>query len=92
MNSRTPLFSAAGEKDKTTTPIAKEDGVAYSFGTKDNNNTEQLSQSEFGKYFGYTEEEACVLYIGVYCSETTKCEGEIELDYESKTPKRIYSG
>jgi len=44
------------------------------------------------KDFGYTEEEACVLYIGVYCSETTKCEGEIELDYESKTPKRIYSG
>lgn len=44
------------------------------------------------KDFGYTEDEACVLYIGVYCSEQSRCEGEIELDYESKTPKRIYSG
>jgi hypothetical protein len=44
------------------------------------------------KDFGYAEDDPCVLYIGVNCQEATKCEGEIELDYESKTPKRIYPG
>jgi hypothetical protein len=76
VNSRTPLFSAAGEKDKTTTPIAKEDGVAYSFGTKDNNNTEQLSQSEFGKYFGYTEEDCRAVRVEKNVSSLTHKEEE----------------
>lgn len=42
---------------------------------------------------GYAEEESCVLQIAVHCQdEKQACSGSIELDYESVTPRRIYSG
>jgi hypothetical protein len=46
------------------------------------------------KDLGYAENEACVLQIAVYCSEEKgqQCLGSIEIDYESRTPKRVYSG
>jgi hypothetical protein len=44
------------------------------------------------KDLGYAEEESCILYIGIQCMESIQCLGEIEVDYESRTPKRIYSG
>ncbi len=45
------------------------------------------------KDFGYAESDSCVLYIGVQCIEKQgECEGQFELDYETKTPKRVYPG
>jgi hypothetical protein len=42
---------------------------------------------------GYAEEEACVLQLAVHCAETAaNCSGQVEIDYESKTPRRVYSG
>ena len=45
------------------------------------------------KDFGYAEDQSCVIYIGVQCADQKgECDGQIELDYESKTPKRVYPG
>lgn len=41
---------------------------------------------------GFAESEPCILYIGVYCLESTECTAQIELEYESKVPKKLYSG
>lgn len=44
------------------------------------------------KDLGYAEDEACVLYIAVSCQDTVLCSGEVEVDYESHTPRRISPG
>lgn len=48
--------------------------------------------NEACKDLGYAEDQACVINIAVYCSEMTVCLGQIELDYESRTPRRVYPG
>ena len=37
------------------------------------------------------EDEEVVVWIGVWCGEKGGCLGQIEVDYEGKEPKRIYS-
>jgi hypothetical protein len=41
---------------------------------------------------GYAELDPCVIYIGIYCSENTDCEGTLDLEYENTEPKRITIG
>lgn len=41
---------------------------------------------------GYAETEACILHIGIFCAESYDCSSEIEIEYESKVPKKLYSG
>ena len=44
------------------------------------------------KDLGYAEEDPCVIYIGIQCQDSTKCESQIELEYDSMNAKRIYAG
>ena len=41
---------------------------------------------------GYATEGNCILYISVYCQDTSSCSSDIEVDYESDVPRKVYSG
>jgi len=41
---------------------------------------------------GYADEEPCMLHIGIWCMDRNDCESLVELEYDTKMPKRVYSG
>lgn len=43
-------------------------------------------------WVGLGEEESCILYIGIYCYETTSCTSVIDLEYDTEEPIMVYSG
>jgi len=43
---------------------------------------------------GFADDNPCVLYVGLYCMSKAgeDCQAQIELEYDTKTPKRVYPG
>ncbi|CDW71154.1 UNKNOWN [Stylonychia lemnae] len=44
------------------------------------------------KDLGYAEDSPCAIYISIYCSDLNGCNAQIELEYDTKQAKRLYSG
>eukprot|EP00347_Sterkiella_histriomuscorum_P020253 403338511 len=51
-----------------------------------------IQKNDACKDLGYAENNKCVLYVSVYCQDTKGCSSQIELEYDTQQPRRIYSG